>query len=134
MGRIGQKVGSLVVVLSAFSNATLDHILEPCVVMRDNSHSGGELCRYELDARREETSGCKAVVMCRLFRNARGAAWQVEAIGAVHEFGDADDYTPIVVSLEQQFKRQLGSGSGGGAGNSQGTTTTVEKFTDNETW
>jgi stress response protein SCP2 len=140
MRRLDRNVGSLVVVLSAFDEATLDEILSPCVIVSDTS-TGVELCRYELDARRSETSGCKCVVMCRLHRQTHGGAWQVEAIGRVQAFGDAMDYSPIVLPLERRLKekkdaqRQFGGGGGAApASASDGKVDEHRQFQGDRTW
>lgn len=41
--------------------------------------------------------------MCRIWRSEHGAAWRVDAVGAIGEFGDAACYDPIVNNLEATF-------------------------------
>ena len=103
MADLSRDVSSLFVVLSAWDEAVLDDIFQPCVTI-SNADSGNELSRYELDSRRDTVSGCKSVIMCRLHRRVYGGAWKVEAIGAVQEFGDAQCYEPIFRTLERHLE------------------------------
>jgi stress response protein SCP2 len=132
-----RNVASLFIVLSAFSEATLDDILSPCVIVEDKN-TGIELCRYQLDE--ETTQGDKAVVMCGLHRRTLRGAWHVDAIGAVQKFGDATNYSPIVFALERRLKEQRDSRSRLEAGTSaisvasEGKVDEHRQFKDDWTW
>jgi len=101
--RLDRKVQSVVVVLSAFNDATMEQALLPNVAVTDTD-SGQELCRYELEARATALQGMKNVVMCRIWRQEPGAAWRVDAVGAISAFGDATCYQPIITDLEATYK------------------------------
>ena len=103
LNRIDRKIQSLVIVLSAYSEATMEAAVQPNVAIVDMA-SGSELCRYELKAKSVALNGMKNVIMCRIWRPENGAAWRVDAVGAIGEFGDAACYDPIVNNLEATFK------------------------------
>jgi stress response protein SCP2 len=101
--RLDRNVQSVVVVLSAFNDATMEQALQPNVAVFDEE-SGSELCRYELESKASVLQGMKNVVMCRVWRQEAGAAWRVDAIGSIGAFGDATNYDPIVRGLEATYK------------------------------
>lgn len=101
--RVPKCIQSLVIVLSAFDDSTMEKALQPNVAVVDTD-SGSELCRYELEAKQVALKGMKNVVMCRIHRAQPGSSWTVEAIGSIGAFGDATNYDPIIKSLEATYK------------------------------
>ena len=64
LNRIDRKIQSLVIVLSAYSEATMEAAVQPNVAIVDVA-SGSELCRYELEAKSVALNGMKNVVSFR---------------------------------------------------------------------
>ena len=101
--RLPKRVQYVFFVISAFAGVKLNEIKHPTVVVYD-SDSGTAVCSYEFSSKKglEEHS---SVVMGRLWRPSCASAWQFSALGHMGQ-GEAQDYDPIVESIQATILRQ----------------------------